>query len=272
MMNKVKSQVEDFAWRMNWKENLLVLLNIIERRKVPLFSAAAKMSLEKITNPLRRNVGFSPNERILEEFMAPEKEKCFVDVGANIGWWAFFVARKGNEVHAFEPAPETCKILKEKGKIYPKLHCYQYALGDEESTAKMGIYDKPWDGGVMNTEIADKKNRSITVEIHTLDNLNLSNIGVIKIDTEGYETPILAGATQTILRQKPRLIIELHKGTGVAFQTYAREFQRIRCYLETINYCWTIRYRRTSLWEAQPFIIAESKKDQNLITPTPDGN
>ena len=258
MMNKIRSQVEDLAWRMNAKESLLILLNIIERRRIPIISGAMKSSLEKITNPLRRNVGFSPNEKLLENFMVPEPDKCFVDVGANIGWWALFVAQKGNEVHAFEPAPETYKILKEKGKNYPKLQCYQYALGDRDSTAQMGIYEKPWDGGVMSEEISGKRNNTVTVTIHTLDGLDLKNVGVIKIDTEGYETPILAGATQTILRHKPRLIIELHRGTGAAFQTYPQEFRRIACYLETIGYSWTIRYRRTSLREAQPFIIAEN--------------
>jgi len=44
-----------------------------------------------------------------------------------------------------------------------------------------------------------------TVTIRSLDSINRTNVGVIKIDTEGYETPILAGAKNLIAKEKPRL-------------------------------------------------------------------
>ena len=52
--------------------------------------------------------------------------------------------------------------------------------------------------------------------IRKLDSLRLPEVGVIKIDTEGYETPILQGAKESIQKYNPRLVIEIHKQTGKA--------------------------------------------------------
>jgi FkbM family methyltransferase len=208
-----------------------------------------------LKNPLKRHV-FVKEEPFLEHFMVPERGRSLIDVGANVGYWASFVAKKGIEVCAFEPSPQTFNILKETAKKYPNMHCFPYALGEKDSTARMEVYANSWEGGVMDNKVDSSANKTVDVSLRTLDSLSLENVGVVKIDTEGYEVPILAGATKTILEHKPRLVIEVHKGNGMAMQTYDDEFKRIKNFLKTIGYAWIVRYRRTSLREAQPFVIA----------------
>ena len=52
--------------------------------------------------------------------------------------------------------------------------------------------------------------------MYRLDSLNLSKIDYIKIDCEGYENTILRGAKETILRDRPIMVVEhkKHKDVG----------------------------------------------------------
>ena len=50
------------------------------------------------------------------------------------------------------------------------------------------------------------------VEIRTLDSYAFTNVCVIKVDVEGSEMEVLEGARETILRDRPPLIVELLTG------------------------------------------------------------
>lgn len=256
MVSKMRLQVEDFAWLRNPKDMLVNVLSIVSRREIPLISKALDSTIiEYYHNPFKRRMGLA-TEAFLAEYVVPEAGKRFVDVGANVGMWALFVAGKGFEVYAFEPAPKTFRVLKDKANKYANLHVYPYALGEEDSVGKMGLLNRVWGGGIMG---AQEKETAI-VTIRALDSMNLVNVGVIKIDTEGYETPILKGAKNLINREKPRLVIEVHKGSGMASPSYAEEFEKIKRILESFGYSWVTRARRVGLREAAPFIIAEPSK------------
>jgi len=101
---------------------------------------------------------------------------------------------------------------------------------------------------------------TIDIPLRKLDSLRLPNVGVIKIDTEGYEIPILQGAKQTIQKYQPRLIIEVHKDTGKAAKTFDEELQRIKNILKDLNYTWGIHLRAISLRDQQPHLIANPKE------------
>lgn len=49
------------------------------------------------------------------------------------------------------------------------------------------------------------------VQSISLDSLNLSRIDLIKLDVEGMEVSVLNGAHETILQNKPVLLIEIIK-------------------------------------------------------------
>ena len=47
--------------------------------------------------------------------------------------------------------------------------------------------------------------------MRTLDSYNFTDVDIIKIDVEGYEVPLLHGAKQTILSNRPWIQIEANK-------------------------------------------------------------
>jgi hypothetical protein len=55
------------------------------------------------------------------------------------------------------------------------------------------------------------------VELLTLDQLHLSNVSLMKIDVEGMEDQVLDGAKETILKNRPIILIEIMG--GYVFQT-----------------------------------------------------
>jgi hypothetical protein len=52
------------------------------------------------------------------------------------------------------------------------------------------------------------KVETIDVELKTLDQCELKNVGFIKIDVEGHELAVLEGALATLDREHPNLLIE----------------------------------------------------------------
>ena len=259
LFNKLKPHIDDFIWQKSLRSRLLLSFSLINRRGFPVpFSVFDKLStLDRFDQELTEDFG---SEAFLSNYMIPPQGKCLVDVGASVGLWAIYAAKKGAEVYAFEPCPTAYNLLAKRALNYPKLHAYPYALGDFETTQKMSIlsYDI---GAVMNRKPAQRNGAKIIDQtVHTLDSLNIENVGVLKIDTEGYEVPILRGGKKTIQKTQPLLIIEVHKETGQAEKTFQAELSRIQNQLKAIGYTWKVHYRPVSLREMQPHIIAKPLK------------
>lgn len=254
LLEKARIQIEDVVWRKNWRETVRIGLSFINRRRIPLPSAIYLHFGE--TDALCLDLG---DEKFLEKYMVPENGLFFVDVGASIGAWSVFVAEKGNKVYAFEPSPKAYRILVKNARDYPNIQPFPYALGDRDAIGKVG-FSAYSVGGAVNKDFNLPGGGTAEIAIRSLDSLNLSNIGVIKIDTEGYETPILVGAKETIEREKPRLIIEVHRACGKAAKTFTEQLERVEAILQNFGYSWVIHYRYINLHEQQPFVIAEPKK------------
>ena len=142
------------------------------------------------------------------------KGDCFVDVGANIGLMSIFASNcVGNEgqVLAYEAHPKTAELLKENIGLNQLLNIQvcQYALGSEEGQTK--IYDN-WqiNRGGASLIVKTEDSNSFDIDIHQLDHKISSNLQpkVIKIDVEGFELEVLKGASETIKRFQPILIVE----------------------------------------------------------------
>lgn len=192
--------------------------------------------------------------------MCPQNNGCIIDIGANVGYWTMFLAKKGFSVHAFEPSPRPYRILKHRTQKYKNIRTYPIALGDKSGIINMKLMKSFSQHSVMGV-ISDTPPGfeedvigEISVPIRTLDNYEIENVAVIKIDTEGYEIPILKGARNTIFRYTPRLIIEVH------FTPFKEEAKRIIEILEGWGYKWIIINKLgISGVIPQPHIIGEWK-------------
>ena len=136
----------------------------------------------------------------------------FVDVGANVGSFTILAGvAVGACVIAFEPVPASFSRLDQNirlNRMENRVTALNLAVGAAEG-------DIPFtsDEGAMNHVAPPEERRSgnIVVPISTLDStLGEQSPALMKIDVEGYETPALEGAAQTLQRESLHsVIIEL---------------------------------------------------------------
>jgi FkbM family methyltransferase len=136
-----------------------------------------------------------------------------LDIGANIGNHSLFFAKFLNceTVYSFEPFPRNLLLLKKNMQNFThKSKIYEIALSNKEGT--MPLYNSQADnfGGFSLHSYSNGTSFIVnsSINVITLDSLNLDNISMIKIDVENHENEVLEGAKQTILRNKPIIFIE----------------------------------------------------------------
>lgn len=154
------------------------------------------------------------------------------DVGANIGLMAIPVLRacSGCRVVSFEPSPNSLPFLERTAResVYAdrwQIRGSALAASPGELDFIIGGHDDAlFDGFKSSSTIAGA--RTIKVAVSTLDAewhaLGRPQVSVVKIDVEGAEGEVLAGAHAMIAAQHPALLIEWHEGYLARFGTDAR--------------------------------------------------
>jgi hypothetical protein len=108
-----------------------------------------------------------------------------IDVGGHCGFWSFYLGGNFKKVYAFEPV----EIFRE---------CFKKNIPHENVELE----------NTGATHVSSKTNDLNKVELKKLDNYEFSDVDFIKIDVEGYENQVVLGAKETLLRNKPIIIVE----------------------------------------------------------------
>jgi len=142
------------------------------------------------------------------------------DVGANIGLMAIPVLRACGtcRVVSFEPSPNSLPFLQATAR--GSRFADRWTVRGVALSASPGELDftigRPEDAlfeGFNSTTIANA--RVIKVKVSTIDEewraLDRPVVSVIKIDVEGAEGGVLAGASELLTAQRPALVLEWHE-------------------------------------------------------------
>lgn len=142
------------------------------------------------------------------------------DVGGWLGDSMMYYASAGASVFSFEPyfaSYERLRQVQQANKPYSdKVWIYPFGLGEKHAIIMGYINNMMFNAGDGKSEIS----------VVPLDSLDMTPPTLIKIDTEGYELPILKGAKET-LKNHPRLIIESHSHS---------DFEQITNFLKQYDY------------------------------------
>lgn len=137
-----------------------------------------------------------------------------LDIGANIGTHTVPLAQRAapnGAVFAFEPQRVVFQILCGNVALngLPNVQCYQKAVGARRGTVGVPALNQELDQNFGGLKLGDRPpDRGEPTEVVTIDDLDLPACRLIKIDVEGMEVDVLAGAANTIRKHGPILFVE----------------------------------------------------------------
>ena len=147
-------------------------------------------------------------EWVYENFI--DIDKTFVDIGAHIGTYSWILGGHSKKVYSFEPTKSIYNILCGNIALHnlsSKIDAHQVALSSTKK--KMTFFENSIDGGTNSLMAVNDYIDKYEIEVKTLDDYFIKDIGLIKIDVEGHELEVLRGATQTLINNGyPPLLFE----------------------------------------------------------------
>ena len=126
-----------------------------------------------------------------------------IDVGGHCGFWSFYLGGNFKKVYAFEPV-EIFRECFKKNIPHGNVELLPVALGNENGFVSMNVELE----NTGATHVSSNTNDLDKVELKKLDDYELTDVDFIKIDVEGYENQVILGAKETLLRNKPIIIVE----------------------------------------------------------------
>lgn len=209
----LKAYIQFLSWQI--KSRLSVNLQTIKFVGETFFFA--KKGLTGITGNIYTGLHEFNDMGFLLHFLRPED--TFFDVGANVGAYTLLASGvcRSNTI-SFEPVPTTYHILEQNIKLN-KLHelviIENKGVGNIEGNLR---FTKDNDTTNHIILVDNEHQNSILVPIVCLDNYYSTNKpSLIKIDVEGFETPVLNGANRILNDLTLKAIIIELNGSGIRY-------------------------------------------------------
>lgn len=132
-----------------------------------------------------------------------------IDVGAWYGPWSLGLAKRADRLITFEPTARhevLRKILPANAEV---LHA---AASDEAGTGQLWtVGHGTGTEGMSSMRRREIHGASMSVPLIRIDDLDAKDVRFIKVDVEGHELNVLRGAEETVLRERPRLLVEVEE-------------------------------------------------------------
>lgn len=149
-------------------------------------------------------------QRAVLEWCKPHRRRVMVDVGAHVGLWSWYFAHEFARVHAFEPVAEHRACFARNVTAH-NVTLHSYALGNVRQHVTMHV--TPTSSGGTWVDKAGVGDVPMTL----LDDYDLIDVDLVKVDCEGGELSVLRGAHETLLRWRPVVIVEQKPGMAQKF-------------------------------------------------------
>jgi FkbM family methyltransferase len=197
------------------------------------------------------------------------------DVGANVGFTAVLAARLVSEtgrVISFEPLPSNARQIEHNAALngFAHIAVRQEALSSHDGEAKFAISSSPTWGKLAALGPALQEVGTIRVRVRRLDSVLAEDLpapDLLKIDVEGAEADLLAGAARILTDIRPVILMELHGTNREIFEAL-----RLR------DYSIRVLGSKTSIldarWDAQIVAFPAERADlaataERLTAPLP---
>jgi FkbM family methyltransferase len=170
-----------------------------------------------------------PEFEHLEKFLVPGG--VMVDIGGNTGIFTvkaaqFFRQHGGGRVVTYEPLPEMLMDLQRNIHLnqFDNVRLRGFCLGAQRGTAEFWInFNRPASSGLVGR---DPSAKCLSTFVFPLDEVfpleKLDRLDYVKIDVEGAEAQVLAGARETFKKYRPIIQLEInHKDELLNLPAYS---------------------------------------------------
>jgi FkbM family methyltransferase len=156
-----------------------------------------------------------------------------VDVGAHIGWFTVLAAGcvgTGGLVRSFEPFPPSFSLLEDNVAPLPQVAITSTAVGAGTGVLRLGPQPGSDSGSV--TAAAGEGDGGIEVPMARLDDLLAADgsvgaerpVRLLKIDVEGFEPEVVAGAPEVLARTEV-VLYEVNRPALAALSTSEQDLR-----------------------------------------------
>ena len=151
------------------------------------------------------------NSKNYYEDFVNQEDKNILDLGANVGLFALYVAPWAEKIVCVEPTPSHFNLLESLTKNFNNIDCIPAAVSN--MTGAITFYDSPTNT-TMNSLIP-RDGGSFQVDGYKLSDLvektGFDKVHFIKMDIEGSEYTVLDEETISYIGENiPKILIEFH--------------------------------------------------------------
>lgn len=177
--------------------------------------------------------------QFLHRYLKPDM--VFVDIGANLGEYSLFAAKRlaAGKVLAFEPLTSIRAVLEENIRInnFGNINVFPVGLASEEQVMTIHEFEDVHEGLATFFPGGRQSKSAREVELKRMDDLLTSHdpgrIDFVKIDIEGGELSALKGCRNMIARYRPVFMVEVNEET---YRTAGYEVKDILDFFADFNY------------------------------------
>jgi len=139
---------------------------------------------------------------LIELDSVDDKKMTILDVGAHVGYFSLVCNEVFNQpkIYAFEPIEHTYNLLNENTKYILDVEIFNLGIGDKQKIVRMS-YDPEYSSLSHASESGNLEVKVITLDSF-LNEKNIGQIDLLKIDTETYEKNVLQGAKETLAKTR----------------------------------------------------------------------
>lgn len=172
-----------------------------------------------------------------------KQRRTAVDAGAHIGLWSRNLSPHFERVMAFEPERANAECFLENVKGLRNVYLAGFALGDQAGRASVSM-PKGGNSGMWRL-VPPLEDTDKVCQVQPLDAGQLTDVDLIKIDTEGFEGRVIRGARCTIAASKPVIVFE-HNGLGPKY--YGANWVDPIPELKALGYRLRFNWRKDQVW------------------------
>jgi len=173
--------------------------------------------------------------------------KC-IDVGANIGdSIAACLKHDTDNFLAIEPHPTFSKYLHKNFGEYPNIKIMAVVCSSSSKIGTWQIYEKPGTASIISNK-SGRVMQTKTVDVIIKENTEFLDVNFLKVDTDGHDFEVIAGAKKMITQNAPVVLFECE---------FSEDSVYVESCMETLNFFKEVGYSSFLIYDNIGYLMGK---------------